>query len=224
MRIALLLPLLFCLSVGTIRASDSHLTSLQQVNALLQAEYELARTGKPYLFIDLSEQHVRLKVSGLSLTDWPINGFRRWGNPSAHPAAGLVRKHSLDEPERDVQVVNSAAPVAPSKKAKAYELSDMPTAYRMRLENGTEITVRPTPTHWLTHLRSALAIPFWYLSRPLISDWKFLRGSPYNELALSLTEHDARMLYWAFNEGNFCLIRLPGTGAAAAPAVPGTNR
>lgn len=85
----------------------------------------------------------------------------------------------------------------------------MPTSYRLRLENGTEITVRRAPESWPGRFWRILATPLWYLSRPLISDWKFMRGSPYNELALSMPGQDARMLYWALNEGSPCLIRLP---------------
>lgn len=224
--VLLLLLLMFGLAAPAVVAGEGDLSALQQANALLQAEHELSRTGEPYLVVDLPAQVLSLKASGLTLADWTIIAYRRWGHPSALPAARLVRKASLDEPERDVQVVNIAAPETetPPKPPKAFELADMPTAYRLRLDNGTDISVRSASSHWFGRLRSAVAVPFWYLSRPLISDWKFIHGSPYNELALSLTEQDARMVYWAFNEGGRCIIRPSEAGGVVAPTRSGTTR
>jgi hypothetical protein len=222
----LLFILLLSGNVPATLASDQTLAELQQLNALLQAEDELAKTGKPYLLIDLQEQQLQLKVSGLPLESWRINHYRSWGSPSSLSATTLEGKSSLDDPERDVQVVNAAAPdaAAASKPFKAFELADMPKSYRLHLGNGTEITVRPTPTNAFARMRSVLAVPAWYLSRPLISNWKSLRGSPYNELALSMTEQDARKLYWAFSEGTPCLIRFPAAVAVIAPTAAGTKQ
>lgn len=200
-------------------ADELSLEKLQQTNTLLHAELDLARSDKPYLLIDLQDHQIQLKASALALHSWEIVRFRRWGHPSAVPAANLESKSSLEEPERDIYVVNAtelgAEPV--SKQFKALELADMPTVYRMRLENGTEISVRPTSLARLGRVFDLYTIPAWYLSRPLISSWNFLRSSPYNELALSLSEQDARMLYWAFSEGTPCLIRLPAAVVATVP-------
>ncbi len=225
MRTVLLVLLLLPGLASAVSVEDHDLAALQQANTLLKAEYEQARTGKPYLLIDLPEQQVRLKASGMMLEFWKIDGYRLWGHPSALPATNLERKFSFDDPERDVQIANADAIVdaTPSQKLRALELADMPTAYRLHLENGTEITVRPSPDRWLDRLQSRLAVSAWYLSRPLISNWKFLHGSPYNELALSMSARDARMLYWAFSEGTPCLIRLPGAVATALTLI-GTNR
>lgn len=151
---------------------------------------------------------------------------RRWGYPAALPAVVLERKSTLDEPERSVLVVNATEPSADvaSKPFKALELADMPSAYRLHLANGTEIAVRPTAEGWSGRLRGVFAVPAWYLSRPLISSWKFLRGSTYNELALSMSAQDARMLYWAFAEGTPCLIRTPAEVAEAAPPSAESKR
>jgi hypothetical protein len=125
--------------------------------------------------------------------------------------ASLSEKSSLDNPERDVHVVNNADQESYEtvKPLKAFELADMPNNYRLHLGNGTEISVRSKSGHWLSSLRNALSTIGWFLSRPLISNWNFLRGSPYNEVALSMSEQDARKLYWVFSEGTPCLIRLP---------------
>jgi len=222
----LLLPLILFGFASTASAADQTLLALQQTNALLQAELELGRTGNTYLLVDLPAQRMKLKANGLTLKEWAISGYRRWGHPSALPAAKLASKSSRDEPEREVQVVNSAAPV-PEESAKpfeAFELDDMPASYLLLLDNGTEITVRQNSSQWLGSLWRGLATPFWYLSRPLISNWKFMRGSSYNELALFMSEQDARMLYWALKEGSLCLIRPPEAVAAVAPAHSGKSQ
>ncbi len=221
-----LLLLLLIAPILVVAGELSH-ADLQQENALLQAEYDLAKAGKPYLLIDLQEQQLELKASGLPLETWHIDSYRRWGYPSALTAVDLQSKSSLAEPEREVHVVSAAVPdgVAADKPLKAFELADMPTSYRLHLGNGTDITVHPAPGTWFQHLRSILAVPAWYLSRPVISSWKFLRGSPYNELALAISAQDARRLYWAFSEGTPCLIRLPAAVATArVPSTAGSKR
>ena len=226
MRILIFYFLLLLGFVPAALAGDSALTGLQQLNAFLQAEYDLAKSGKSYLLIDLQEHQLQLKASGLVLESFPIDNSRSWGQPMDLSVASLTGKSSLVSPERDVHVVSvgeqDAADTA--QTLKAFELHDMPTSYRLHLDNGTEISVRATSSHWFSHLRNLLAVPAWYLSRPLISNWNFLRGSPYNELALSMSEQDARKLYWAFSEGTPCLIRLPEAVAALAPPSLGTKQ
>ena len=211
--------LISLLAVGaSVSAESLSVDELQKVNAQLQSEFELARSEKPYLLIDLQEHQLQLKVCGLALQTWQIVRFRLWGHPAAVPAVKLESKSSPDEPDRETQVVNTAELVedAAAKPLKALELADMPTVYRMRLENGTVISVRPASIGRFGRLRDVYAIPAWYLSRPLISNWNFLHGSLYNELALSMSEQGARKLYWALSEGTPCLIRLP----AAVAMVP----
>lgn len=226
MRTVLCLFLCLLGSVPAVLAADATLTDLQQVNAFLQAEYDLAKSGKPYLLIDLPGQQLQLKTSGVILETLTVVGYRSWGQPMDLSVASLVKKASLDSPERDVHVVSAEEqnPDETSKPFKALELDDMPTSYRLQLENGTRISVRSSSPYWFSRLRNALAVPAWYLSRPLISNWNFLRRSPYNELALSMSEQDARKLYWAFSDGTPCLIRFSAAAAATAPDAAGTKR
>jgi len=227
MRIVALLILMSVLGLASaVLAEAPPLEALQQDNALLQAELRLAKSGSTYLLIDLQERRLQLKTSGLVLQSWGIDRYRRWGQPSALPVSIMESKSSFDEPEREVQVVNATEPSEDNvrKPFRALELTDMPTAYRMRLVNGTEITVRPTPVGRLGRIYDVFAVPTWYLSRPLISSWSFLRSSPYNELALSMSDQDARKLYWAFSEGTPCLIRLPAAAVAIVPLTDGTKQ
>jgi hypothetical protein len=225
------MPLLFLLFISLLGdasaalASDRSLNELQQFNLLLQAEYDLSKSDNPYWLIDLQEQQLVLKANGVILETLQVEDFRSWGRVPVLAVTCLVRKSSLIDPEREVQVVKTMEhePNEFNKPFKAFELADMPTAYRLHLDNGTQISVGTKALHWLGRLRKALAIPLWYLSRPLISNWNFLLGSPYNELALSMSEQDARKLYWAFRESTPCLIRLPAT-VALIPASAETKR
>ena len=212
--VRLFILLLFA-SVSTAGAYDQAITDLQQVNNLLQAEYNLAKAGYPYLLIELQENRLYLKASGLTLESWGIDSFRSWGRFDNPTAANLILKTSFAEPERNILVVDGQPFVA--KPFNALELADMPTSYRLFLENGTRISVNSTPDGWLSHVRRTVYALVWYMARPLISNWYYLRGKPYNELALSLPEQDARMLYWAFSEGMPCLIRFPATAPVKAP-------
>ncbi len=207
-------------------AGDRDLEDLQQANALLQAEFDLARSGELYLLIDMQVNQLQLKASGQALQSWRVDRYRRWGHPSALPASLLEIKSVFYKPERNVQVVNMAEPSveAVSQSFKALELTEMPSSYAMHLVNGTTISMRSTPVDWFEHIRDVLEATVWYLSRPLISNWSFLRSSSYNELALSMSVQDARMLYWAFIEGTPCLIRLPAEVSKEAPTPIGTNR
>ncbi len=227
MRAALYFLCLLLNAASPVMAGGQSLAELQQVNVLLQAEYDLAKSGKPYLVINLQDHQLEFKTSGLPLEQWSIDSYRRWGHPSAMRPASLKIKSALAEPKREVQVVSATEPSGETaeKPFNALELTDMPTSYRLYLDNGTTVTVHPVSVSWFDSLRSSLAVPAWYLSRPFISSWNFLRGSPYNELALAMPAQDARRLYWAFSEGTPCLIRLPAAEAtASAPATAGTNR
>lgn len=226
MRIVLFL-LIYLLGVASAAlAGDLALEDLQQANAVLQAELDLARSGKPYILIDLQENRLQLRASGLALQSWGIDYYRRWGRPSAVPAVNLLNKSSLEKPERNIQEVNAveAHEEEGGKPFKALEVAEMPTSYVMHLVNGTAISVRSTPVAWYGQILSVFQATTWYLSRPLISNWNFLRSSPYNELALSMPAQDARTLYWAFIEGTPCLIRLPAEVSTETPAAIGTNR
>ena len=225
MRIILFI-IIQLLGAASMAMADDRVENLLQANVLLQAEFDLARSGELYLLIDMQVNQLQLKASGLALQTWRVDRYRRWGHPSALPVSRLKSKSVFYKPERNVQVVNMTEPgvEAVSKSFKALELTDMPTSYAMDLVNGTTISVRSIPVAWFEHIRSALEAIAWYLSRPLISSWNFLRSSPYNELALSLTAQDARMLYWAFIEGTPCLIRLPAEVSNEASTTIGTNR
>ena len=128
MRIVLFLLIQLFGVTSAALASELALEDLQQTNALLRAEFDLARSGNPYMLVDLQENQLQLKASGLALQSWRIDHYRRWGHPSALPAVNLENKSSLEEPERNIMVVNAAekSDADVSKPFKALELTDMP--------------------------------------------------------------------------------------------------
>jgi hypothetical protein len=40
----------------------------------------------------------------------------------------------------------------------------------------------------------------WYASRPILTIWNSIKGSPYTSIYLVLNEEDARLVYWSLEE------------------------
>ncbi len=212
MRILLLLLLLFLLLLpGPAPAADPAPFALEHLNRTLRAEYELARKQKIYFVLDLDRKTTQIKASGVVLRELPIESFSRWGRPSPKASRALVEKHSLFEPKRI-----TIDPEAKKNKEegskfelKTLELDDVPSSFSLSFDDGTRITVRGRAKTLVGRIGQLLENGFWQLSRPLIFNWKFLRGQPYTELRLTLPRNEARRLYWSLNEGAPCLIVWP---------------
>ncbi len=85
----------------------------------------------------------------------------------------------------------------------------MPTNFTIVLDDGLNIIVRPVTEGWTSRLREKSHLFFWYLSRPLISDWNFLHGKAYTELHLMLLAKDVQLLYWSLAENSPFLLEMP---------------
>lgn len=208
----LLLFLLVWLPLTTTAAETPAASAgLEAVNRTLRAEYELARKPKIYFVLDLPGARVQIKSSGVILRELPIAGFSHWGRPSAKASRLLVEKESLFEPQR----VTIDPEAKKNKEAgtkfelKTLELDDVPSSFRLNFDDGTHITVKGRAKTLLGKVGQSLANGFWHLSRPLIFNWKFLRGEPYTEILLTLPRNDARRIYWSISEGVPCLIYWP---------------
>lgn len=210
MRILLLLLLL--LLYGPVPAAVAAVaTPLELLNRTLRAEFELARKPKIYVVVDLDRQITQIKAGGVVLRDLPIRSFSRWGRPSPKTDRTLVEKHALFEPRR--AVIDPEAKKNREEGAKleikTLELDDMPAGFALSFDDGTRITVRGRAKTLVGRMGQLLETGAWHLSRPLIFNWKFLRGQPYTELRLTLSRNDARRLYWSLSEGVPCLIVWP---------------
>ncbi len=204
----LLTATLFLILLPPTLAAEPDPRVLQAKHALLRAEYELARQTLVYFHFDLEGRRVLFKSRGLPLTELPMVEVRRWGPRSAVQVRTLVARTSGGEPERP-RVRAPAVGEAEKPRTleiQALELQDMPTAFTAVLDDGTRLHLRPAAQSWIDLLPAALDGATWYLSRPLISVWNFLRRKPYTEVRIVLQPRDVQRLYWSFVEEGRCLV------------------
>ena len=213
MRLVLAILLSLALAAGAAGARESR-SETANANRLLRAELDLARTPKVYFIFDLVQRRIRLKAAGFPVAEMPIAGLRLWGAGPAVKVHTLTGKETWFPPQRQKIEVAAGEPEKDATHPfvlQALELDDMPTSFRAELDDGSILTIRSAPEGLFSRLWEGGRILFWYLTRPLISDWRFLRGKPYTEVRLTLPARDVRLLYWSFSEGAPCLIAWPPT-------------
>jgi hypothetical protein len=208
--------LFFCpmLSPATSLADD--LSALEAANRRLRAEYELASQSQIYFMFDLEARKVQFKASGLAVAELPVHAVRFWGPVTTDKVRTVASKHSLFTPEREVLKIPSPEesaktddkPKSDPKKFElaALELSDMPSSFQLRFDDGLLLTVSPAPEGVLSWLWRTLGKVFWYLSRPLLTLWSTLHKENYTEILLTMPPRDAQLLYWSLTEGASCLL------------------
>jgi len=215
MRAFLLLMLYSLITVFPALAKEATLEQLEAVNLRLRAEYDLASQKKIYFVFDLPARKIAFRASGVTVAELRFGGIRQWGMFKEEGIRSLVNKESLVKPERDIITVgevknneDAAKPAGDGKKLDlaALELADMPTSFQLHLDDGTLISVQSAPSGFSQQLWWQLRKLYWLLSRPLISDWNFLRKKPYTELLLTMPAKDAQLLYWSFTDGSNCLL------------------
>lgn len=209
-----LLSLSSMLSPAASQADD--LKALEAANRRLRAEYELASKSQIYFMFDLEAGKVQFKASGLTVAELPVRSVRFWGPVATDKVRTVAAKHSFFTPEREVLKISSpeestdsgAKPKSDPKKFEltALELSDMPSSFRLRFDDGLLISVSPAPEGVLSRLWRALGKGFWYLSRPLLTLWSTLHKENYTEILLTMPPRDAQLLYWSLTEGASCLL------------------
>jgi len=194
--------------------------SLEAVNKRLRAEYELAASQQIYFMFDLQMSLVQFKSSGISVAELPLHSVRAWGPIATDKVRTVASKHSFFTPEREVlkppspeesgkaEVKTEANTKSDPKKFElaALELSDMPTSFQLRFDDGLRITVRPDAEGFFSRLWGALGKGFWYLSRPLLTLWHYFHEQSHIEILLTMPPKDAQLLYWSLTEGSSCLI------------------
>jgi hypothetical protein len=203
----------------TISGADG-LEALEVTNRLLRAEYELASKSQLYFVFDLSAKKVQFKASGMAVTELLVQKVSFWGRFGGDNIRTVAAKHSYYTPERDVLKIpppeQSAKPEAePQAEAKAdpkkfelaaLEISDMPTSFQVRFDDGLLVAVKPAPEEFFRRIWWTFNKGFWYLSRPLITVWNFLHKQHYSEILLTMPPKDAQLLYWSLADGSSCLL------------------
>ena len=185
----------------------------------LEAELRLASKEKIYLVLDARDATVRVKAAGLTLKTLPITRWTSWGDPVAPAPRRLVRRSALIEPKRPritpeaVEQPNDDAGVLASPRAgtglDVLELKDMPARFRLTLDQGVRVVVRPEPEGFFSWLWEQAHYAGWYLTRPLPTVWNSMLGRPYRALYLRIAAQDARALYWACRDGAELLVISP---------------
>ncbi|HEY7746783.1 MAG TPA: hypothetical protein VIA07_10625 [Desulfuromonadales bacterium] len=220
MRNLTLVLVILCsvLCQGIARADD--LETLEATNRRLRAEYELATKSQLYFVFDLQAKNVQFKSSGMAIAELPLQRVSYWGPVSGDKVRTVAGKLSYKTPERDVLKIpspeESAKPDAEPKaqvkadpkkfELAALELSDMPTSFQVRFDDGLLVAVKPAPEEFLHRIWWTLNRGFWYLSRPLFSVWNFLHQRTYSEILLTMPPKDAQLLYWSLTDGSSCLL------------------
>ena len=218
--LTLLLLLLLCVPA----AARDEAAELAATNRLLQAEIELAKSQQLYFIFDLPASKIEFRVSGVTVAALPILELRSWGRVPNGVAYTLAKRTARKEPVREKIAIpdgkEEAKPAAPPPKPgeppkppelQALELSDMPTDYVLKLDDGTLLAVHANPAEAdkSSTLHQKLERWKWFVTRALFSISHHRQGSEYNEMLLTLPEREARMLYWSFQEGGRCLVRWP---------------
>ena len=165
------------------------------------AESELAKEPHFYFVLDVRERTLELRVRGMALRSWTLQGMRFWGKPAFSKTVQLVRKSTLNPPRRNIIKPGEAAAAVkdPTKfELEALELKDMPKSFSLEFDNGLQISVKARKKG----LTSLLDDVSWYGLLPVKSFFSARNGRPVSELQLNFaSEKDAQAIYWIFFDG-----------------------
>jgi hypothetical protein len=226
MRHFILLLLLTSLLGGLAAPAQALDDNLTIENTLLRAEYDLARKGQVYLYLDLANKQFEIRASGMTITTIAIGEIRPWG-PLPEPGLHLIAdKDRVPEREKikipppggeevatkpavaPPPVDPDAPPVVKKFEVQATEVTDMPSNYSLILEGGGVLVIKsyPAVTDWKGKMAQRFEKPLWKISRALRSTLQHYKQQPFTELLLILSPHDAQRLYWALPVGSALLI------------------
>lgn len=225
MRHFILLLLLTSL-LGGLAAPARALDNLTVENTLLRAEYDLARKGQIYLFLDLAKKQFAIRASGMTIATIPIVEIRPWGpipEPGLHLIADKDRvperekikipppggEESAAKPAPPPPAADPSLPAAPKKfEVQATEVTDMPTSYSLMLEGGGVLVIKSfqEAADWKGKMAQRFEKPLWKITHALQANVSHYKKKNFTELMLILSPHDAQRLYWALPVGSALLI------------------
>lgn len=225
-HLLLKLLLIFTLIDGAVAPVWAIEDRLTVENTMLRAEYDLARKGQVYLYLNMSKKEFEVRSSGMTIATIAITEIRPWG-PIPSPGLHLiVDKDRVPEREK-IQIPppggeeNAPKPVTPPppvdpaappvvKKfdVQATEVTDMPTSYSLSLEGGGLLAIKSFPEvkTWKEKMTRRFEKEIWEFSHALQTVKQHQKKKNYSELTLILTPQDAQRLYWALPVGSALLI------------------
>lgn len=202
--------------------------ALGHKQARLATEYGLAKESQFYFVLDVQARRLELRVRGMVLRSWPLQGMRFWGDPDFAGAVEMIRKSALKAPERIVikpgeaetatersgtsgaSTQTAAAEPATSGEydLEALELKDMPKRFSLDFDNGLRIQVLARNGGSPGLLGKLADAWHWYVGLPLRNLFGSRNGKKISELELSFEhDQDAQAIYWHFFEGIKGLVR-----------------
>ncbi len=204
--------LLLVLSMLALTAHGASLPEAERLtreNSLLRSEHQLAKTAEIYVFLDLRGNRVLIKAKGVVLREFPLKSFTVWGGPVQPTSLKLQKKTALIESSRK-EIRPREGDEEPNSELQALQLEDMPARFRLSLDEGIRVYVRPASAGVVSSILNVMSYLKSYLvTRPLVTLWNGLRHHSYTEISLYLSETDARSLYWSFQETFHCIIAAP---------------
>lgn len=215
-----LLVALIAVSVSA-NAVSQNISDIENEADLLASELTLAKKTNIYFIFDLKKKEVILKSRGIVLKEMKIENIRYWGGPvDAKPQIMLQKSALFKEPKRvtidpvkakeEETSTNTTENRTPGTfDIEALELKDMPTTYHLEFSKGVFISIRPKASGFVSGLYAFANYAGWYLSRPVLTIWHSIKGRTYISIYLTMSEEDARSIYWSLVENSENIIYMP---------------
>jgi hypothetical protein len=196
------------LCLYSILAAADEKTKAAEINQLLEAEAALAKAPASYFIMDLGEKAVLLKARGIVLKKWELRKAKFWGKAVSIKAVQLLKKSAWFPPKRKN--------IVPGKDEQGnidlgiLELKDMPSLYRLTFPDRIQISVRPKSGKFLLFFRNVGNALRRYTYLPIKTLLLSLKKKSFTEIELVMAnEKDSKALFWAFLEGQNCIMYQP---------------
>lgn len=203
----LILSVLFLLSGPALSSPPSQ--RLVQENRLLRSEYQLTKSSTFYLFFNLVEDRIQLKFRGFLLKDLPIKNYKIMGAPIPIRALSIKKKASFFKPKQ-IRIKPQKNMEEYDSEIPALEVNDMPSRYRLDLDGGVHLYIRPIYKNRILNLLNLFSsLKTYGVTLPMGTLLGVLKNETYTEVNLYLALEDAKTLFWVVREGLPCLIFSP---------------
>lgn len=218
MKTLLCFFVVFSLSLSLCADGMSQSAKELKDEALLKSELMLAKKPIIYFIFNLKDRVVLLKSRGIVLKQMKVENVEFWGDPVDATPLLMIKKSALFEPERikidpnknKEEEADTTTPANPGAfDVEALELKDMPTSYRMEFSNGIFIAVRPKKAGLISGIYNTVRYLGWYITRPILTVWNTSRSRTFTSIYLTVSDEDARSIYWSLVEKSENIIYHP---------------